>query len=136
MFKQGELVKQDEPLYHIEPDSFQAAEQQARGALFQAQAKYANATAQRARTEELVTTHAAPRAQLDQQVALEKSAQGEVVVADANLRAASINLGYTSITTPVVSLLYALMSNEASTASRLEFLTDLYISVPLSALIE
>jgi membrane fusion protein (multidrug efflux system) len=101
MFKEGELVKQDEPLYQIEPDSFQAAEQQARGALFQAQAKYANATAQRARTEELVTTHAAPRAQLDQQVALEKSAQGEVVVADANLRAASINLGYTSITAPI-----------------------------------
>lgn len=101
LFKEGELVKQGQPLYQIEKDTFQAAETQARGALYQAQAKYQNAVAQRARIQELVKTNAATRAQLDQQIAAEKAAQGDVVMATANLQTASINLGYTTITSPI-----------------------------------
>ena len=101
LFKEGEIVKQGEPIYQIEPDTFKAAETQARGALFEAQAKYQNAVAQRKRTEELVKTSAAARPQLDQQVAAEKATQGEVVVATANLETARINLGYTTITSPI-----------------------------------
>jgi len=100
-FKEGDLVKQGQVLYEIEPDSFQAALLQARGALFQAQAKYANASAQRARAEELVKTSATSRAELDRQAAAEKSAQGEVVTADANLKTATINLDYTKIIAPI-----------------------------------
>src|SRR3954467_11045247 len=59
LFKEGDLVKEGDVLYRIERDSFDAAVQQARGALLEAQGKYANATAQRARTEELVKTAAA-----------------------------------------------------------------------------
>ncbi len=101
LFTDGELVKQGQPLYQIEPDTFKAAETQARGALFEAQAKYQNAVAQRERTQELVKTSAATAAQLDRQVAAEKSAQGEVVIATANLQTATINLGYTDITSPI-----------------------------------
>jgi len=100
-FKEGDLVKAGDVLYRIEPDTFDAAVQQARGALLQAQGNYANATAQRARTEELTKTDAASRALLDQRVAAEKSAQGEVVIADANLKTATVNLGYTTITAPI-----------------------------------
>jgi membrane fusion protein (multidrug efflux system) len=75
--------------------------QQARGALLEAQGKYANATAQRARTEELVKTAAASRALLDERDALAKGAQGDVVIADANLKVATINLGYTDIIAPI-----------------------------------
>jgi membrane fusion protein (multidrug efflux system) len=49
----------------------------------------------------LVRTDAAARAQLDRNVAAEKGAQGEVITADANLKTASINLGYTEITAPI-----------------------------------
>jgi membrane fusion protein, multidrug efflux system len=100
-FKEGDLVKQGQVLYEIEPDSFQAAVLQARGALFQAQAKYSNASVQRARAEELVKTSATSRAELDRQAAAEKSAQGEVITADANLKTATINLDYTKITSPI-----------------------------------
>ena len=31
----------------------------------------------------------------------EKSAQGDVVIADANLKTANVNLGYTEITAPI-----------------------------------
>jgi membrane fusion protein, multidrug efflux system len=101
LFKEGETVKQGDVLYRIEPESFQAAVQQAQGALYEAQGKYANATAQRARTEELVKTATASRALLDERVANEKEAQGQVVAADANLKTATVNLGYTEITAPI-----------------------------------
>ncbi|HUB45547.1 MAG TPA: efflux RND transporter periplasmic adaptor subunit [Acetobacteraceae bacterium] len=101
LFKEGDLVKEGEALYQIEPDTFQAAKTQAQGALYQAQAKYQNAVAQRARIEELVKTRAATPAQLDQQVAAEKSSQGDIVVATANLQTATVNLGYTDITSPI-----------------------------------
>ena len=80
---------------------FQAAVQQAQGALFEAQGKFANATAQRARTQELAKTDAASQALLDERIADEKSAQGQVVIADANLKTANVNLGYTDITAPI-----------------------------------
>jgi membrane fusion protein, multidrug efflux system len=101
-FKEGDPVKEGAVLYQIERDSFEAAVLQARGALLEAQARYTNASAQRARTEELVKTNAAPRSELDTRVAAEKSAQGQVVIADANLRTATINLGYTVITSPIM----------------------------------
>lgn len=101
LFTEGDLVKEGQPLYQIEPDTFKAAETQARGALFEAQAKYQNAVAQRERTQELVKTNAATPAQLDRQVAAEKSAQGDVIIATANLQTATINLGYTDIASPI-----------------------------------
>jgi membrane fusion protein (multidrug efflux system) len=100
-FKEGDIVKEGDTLFQIEPDSFDAAVQQARGALLQAQAQFANASAQRARTEELVKTDTAARATLDQRVAAEKTAQGDVITADANLKTAIINLGYTKIVSPI-----------------------------------
>ncbi len=101
LFKEGATVKKGDVLYRIEPESFQAAVQQAQGALYEAQGKYANATAQRARTEELVKTATASRALLDERVANEKEAQGQVVTADANLKTATVNVGYTEITAPI-----------------------------------
>lgn len=101
LFKEGDLVKEGDILYKIEPDTFQAAVAQARGALLEAQAKYANATAQRARTEELVKTNTAAQATLDQNIAAEGTAQGQVITASSNLKTAEINLGYTEIKAPI-----------------------------------
>jgi membrane fusion protein, multidrug efflux system len=101
LFKDGDFVKEGDILYRIERETFDAAVQQARGALLEAQGKYANATAQRARTEELTKTSAAPLAQLDERLAAEKGAQGQVVVADADLKTATVNLGYTDIVAPI-----------------------------------
>jgi membrane fusion protein (multidrug efflux system) len=100
-FKEGDQVKEGNVLYQIEPDTFQAAVQQAQGALYEAQGAFANATSQRGRTQELVKTDAASRALLDERVAREKEAQGQVVIADANLKTATVNLGYTQIIAPI-----------------------------------
>jgi membrane fusion protein (multidrug efflux system) len=101
LFIEGTEVAAGDLLYKLERGPFEAAVQQARGALLQAQGNFANATSQRARTEELTKTDAASRALLDQRVAAEKPAQGDVVIADANLKTAAVNLGYTTIAAPI-----------------------------------
>ena len=69
--------------------------------MLRAQAEYTNATLQAHRSEELVKTSAASEAERDRRVAAQQASQGEVVTADANLRTAKINLGYTEITAPI-----------------------------------
>jgi membrane fusion protein (multidrug efflux system) len=99
-FTEGSQVKQGDPLFDIESAPFEAAVQQAQGALFRAQAQYANATLDRQRADELVKTHTVSPQQRDARVATLQSAQGDVVTADANLKTAQINLAYTHITAP------------------------------------
>ena len=101
LFKEGDLVHAGDVLYKIEPDSFQAAVQQAQGTLIQAQATLANTSVNRLRAQELLKTDTTSRMVFDQRVADEKSAQGAVVIADANLKTANVNLGYTEITAPI-----------------------------------
>jgi membrane fusion protein (multidrug efflux system) len=101
LFTEGGLVKAGDVLYRIEPDTFQAAVQQAQGALLQAQGKLGNAIAQLARTQELVKTDTASRALLDVRTAEQKTAQGDMITADANLKTANVNLGYTEIVAPI-----------------------------------
>ena len=100
-FTEGTTVKEGDQLYVIDPAPYQAALQQARGALVQAQAQLANAGLQRKRAEELVKTSATPVATRDQRVAEEQTAQGQVISAEAALHNAAINLSYTVITAPI-----------------------------------
>jgi membrane fusion protein (multidrug efflux system) len=58
LFKEGDRVREGDALYRIDQAPFQAAVQQAQGALLRAQAEYTNATLQARRSEELVKTSA------------------------------------------------------------------------------
>jgi membrane fusion protein (multidrug efflux system) len=101
LFTEGSMVQKGAPLFDIDPAPFQAALQQAQGALYRAQATYANATIDRQRADELVKTHTVSPQQRDARVAAQQSAQGDVVTADGNLKTAQINLGYAHITAPI-----------------------------------
>ena len=100
-FTEGGIVRQGDRLYMIDQAPFQAAVQQARGTLLQAQAQLTNAGLQRKRAEELVKTSATSVAVRDQRVAEEQTAQGQAIAADAALQTAAINLSYTVITAPI-----------------------------------
>jgi len=100
-FVEGTIVHEGDKLYQIEQDPFIASQLQARGALLQAQAELTNSTLQLARAEELVKTNATPVAVRDERRAAQQTAQGSVIRADADLRTATINLSYTTITTPI-----------------------------------
>jgi len=104
LFKEGDLVKQGAPLYRIEQQLFQAAVQQNEGALVKAQGQEANAKVQLDRAETLLKTQAGSAAVRDQRVAEDQTAKGDVLIAQANLQTAKINLGYTEITAPITGL--------------------------------
>jgi membrane fusion protein, multidrug efflux system len=99
------MVKDGAELFHIEQAPFAAAVQQAQGALFRAQADYANATAQAKRAEELVKTSATSLSERDRKVAEQQKAQGNVITADADLKTAQINLSYTEIKAPISGMI-------------------------------
>ncbi len=100
-FKEGDALKEGDKLFQIDSASFEAAVQQARGAVLQAESTLTNATLQRQRADELVKTSATPVATRDQRVADEKSAQGALMRTQADLKTAEVNLGYTTISSPI-----------------------------------
>ena len=100
LFKEGDLIKEGQPLYRIEKGLFEAAVEQAAGALRRqgvADARWAPAQTSRGLACEGLW-HGAAR---DQAVAEEGQAKGAVMADEANLRTAKINLGYTDITAPI-----------------------------------
>jgi membrane fusion protein, multidrug efflux system len=101
LFKEGDLVNEGADLYRIERGLFEAALEQAQGALETSKAQYELAVKERKRQEELFAKNVSAGKALDQAVAAEGEAKGAIMTNEANLRTAQINLGYTDITTPI-----------------------------------
>jgi membrane fusion protein, multidrug efflux system len=99
LFKEGDLVK--EGLYRIEQGTFQAAVQQAQGALERSKAAKAPTAIQLDRAEQLVKQQAGTVVARDQAKAADDEANGTILFDEANLHTAKINLGYTDITSPI-----------------------------------
>ncbi|CAH2603978.1 Efflux pump periplasmic linker BepF [Rhodovastum atsumiense] len=138
-FTEGDIVRAGEKLFLIEQPPFQAAVQQARGALLQAQAQLSNATIQRQRAEELVKTSATSVAVRDERVAAEKTAGGGVMAAQADLQTAEINLGYTSITAPITGKIGRasvtvgnVVSPQSGPLARIVSQDPMYVTFPVS----
>ena len=107
LFKEGELVKEGAPLYRIEPEPFQAAVQQAQGALVKAQGRAGQRhRAARNGPKNCCDQQSGSVADARQRLAEEQTRQGRRSrVADANLQTAKINLGYTEINAPITGLI-------------------------------
>ncbi|SFK35158.1 efflux RND transporter periplasmic adaptor subunit [Methylocapsa palsarum] len=105
LFKEGDIVKEGTLLYRIERDPFEAAVQQAQGALVKAQGQVTNASGQLGRAETLMNKQVGSVASRDQRLAEEQTAKGDVLVAQANLQVAGINLTYTEIKAPISGLI-------------------------------
>jgi membrane fusion protein, multidrug efflux system len=101
LFKEGELVKAGAPLYRIEHGLFQAAVEQAQGALERSKAAKALSEIQLQRAQDLVQRQAGTEVARDQAKAADDQANGAMMTDEANLSTAKINLGYTDITSPI-----------------------------------
>jgi len=101
LFKEGDLVKEGDPLYRIEKGLFEAAVGQAEGALQKSKAEYELAVKTRQRQEELFSKNVTPEQKLDEAHAAEGKEKGNVTTDEANLKAARINLSYTDILAPI-----------------------------------
>src|SRR6202165_2396184 len=101
LFKEGELIKEGDPLYRIEKGLFQAAVEQAQGALERGKAAKTLAVVQLKRAEELLKTTAGTAVARDQAQAADQQADGQIMIDESNLSTAKINLGYTDIIAPI-----------------------------------
>lgn len=101
LFEEGAAVKAGDPLYQIDPASYQAAVDSARAALARAEAGVDVARLDERRYAELVRTNATSRQNYDNAVAVLKQAQADVASAKASLAAAQINLDRAHILAPI-----------------------------------
>jgi membrane fusion protein (multidrug efflux system) len=101
LFKEGDLVKAGDALYQIEKGLFEAAVQQAQGALERSKAAHELAVIQLQRAGELLAKQVGTEVARDQARAQEQQAKGAILTDEANLQTANINLDYTRITAPV-----------------------------------
>ena len=100
-FKEGDLIKEGTPLYSVEKGLFEAAVGQAEGALEKDKAAKTLTEVQLQRAEELLGKGSGTQAARDQAFAADKSAKGALLIDQANLQTARINLGYTEIVSPI-----------------------------------
>lgn len=100
-FTEGTDVQAGDILFEIDPAPYQAAFDSARANLARAEAGLSSARMQAERVKGLVATHAVSQQTNDDAVALHLSRQAEVAAAEAAVRTAEINLGYTQVTAPI-----------------------------------
>jgi len=101
LFKEGDLVQEGAPLYRIEKDQFQAAVEQAQGALERSKAAKILSELQLQRAQELLDKQSGSVVARDQARATDQQAAGAIMQDEAALQTAKINLGYTEITAPI-----------------------------------
>ena len=101
LFKEGDAIKENDPLYHIEKGLFQAAVEQAEGALARSKASKTLTQVQLERAQDLLAKNAGTAVARDQALAADEQAKGQILSDEANLDTAKINLGYTEIVAPV-----------------------------------
>ncbi len=78
-FTEGDLIKDGAPLYKIEPGLFQAAVEQAQGALERSKAAKTLTEIQLQRAQELLTRQAGTVVARDQELAADQQAQGQIL---------------------------------------------------------
>jgi membrane fusion protein (multidrug efflux system) len=100
-FVEGGDVFQGQVLYEIEPDSYQAAHDNAKAALAKAQATLEVTGLRARRTAELRKANAISQQDNDDAQAAHSQARAEVDACQAALAAAAINLDRTKITAPI-----------------------------------
>ena len=99
-FKEGFPVRKGQLLYTIDPEPFKAALAQARGKLAEAEADLTRARNDVIRYEPLVANNAISRQEYETAVSVEKASQAVVEAAQAAVKRAEIELGYTRVLAP------------------------------------
>ena len=101
LYTEGSMVKAGEVLFQQDPKPFKAQLDAAKGALAAQQARWETAKKNLARVKPLVALNALSQKDLDDAVGAELSAAAAVETARADVEQAQLNLGYTTITSPL-----------------------------------
>ena len=101
LFREGGDVQEGDVLFRLERAPFEAQVEQAEANLAAANATLENARVALARARELRQTGAGTQVALDNAQAMERTGAANVLSAQAAVRVAQINLGYTDISAPI-----------------------------------
>ncbi len=101
LYKEGTDVRAGQPLFSIDPRELRAQTSGAEAALARAEATAANARQDVERYEGLVEQRAVSRQDYDAAVARLRTAEADVAQARAEVEAARLSLGYTTVTAPI-----------------------------------
>ena len=96
-YHEGSFVRKGQMLFEIDPRPFQAALDQAKGQLAQAEAQMANADINVKRDIPEAEAHAIPQSQLDTDTQALRAAKAAVEADQAAVEQAELNLGYTRV---------------------------------------
>jgi membrane fusion protein (multidrug efflux system) len=104
LYTEGDMVKDGQPMFQMDRKPFEAALLSTQGQLEQQQARLEVAQANLARVRPLAARNAVSKKELDDAIGFEKQAQAAVLAAQGEVRTAMLNLGYTSISSPLKGL--------------------------------
>jgi multidrug efflux system membrane fusion protein len=100
-FKEGEIVRQGELLFQIDPRPFQAEVDRLRGELSEAKAQSARAQSDFQRAERLHNNDGMSAEEYDRRAAVRSEADARVASTQGALRGAELNLEFTRVTAPI-----------------------------------
>jgi len=100
-YPEGELVKEGQLLFQIDPKPFEAQLNSAKGELLAQQARHTTAASNLGRVKPLAQQNAMSQADLDKAQGEFDASNAAVFSAQAKVEQAELNLGYTTIRSPV-----------------------------------
>jgi membrane fusion protein (multidrug efflux system) len=103
-YKEGDMVREGQLLFQLDPKPFQAQLEAARGELQAQKARFTTAEATLARVKPLAAQNALSQADLDKAQGEFDASKAAVFSAQAKVTEAELNLGYATIRSPVTGL--------------------------------
>jgi membrane fusion protein (multidrug efflux system) len=104
LYTEGNMVNPGQALFQMDRKPFEAALQSAQGQLEQQRARLEVAEANLRRVRPLAARNAVSKKELDDAVGIERSSRAAVLAAEGQVRTANLNLGYTTIASPLHGL--------------------------------
>jgi multidrug efflux system membrane fusion protein len=100
-FKDGQIVKQGDPLFVIDPRPYRLAVEQAKADLERARSRYEIATLDVERATPLLRSQTVTEREFDTRRATQREASGAVGVSESLLKQAELNLEWTEVRAPI-----------------------------------
>jgi len=113
-YQEGRPVRQGDVLFLLDPDRYRAAVERAQAELGVERARLAEARRQRDRIVSLVEKNLVSPRQLDEAVSAYEVAEANTAAAQARLRTAQLDLGYTEVRAPIAGLTSSEARSEGS----------------------
>ena len=101
VYAEGSYVNKGQPLFELDSRQTQASVEQAKGKVERARASLTQAQIDVKRYTPLVAQRAISQAELDKAMSIERAAKAEVDADQAVLDNANLNLGWTTVTSPI-----------------------------------